>query len=188
MNIDKAIKNYKNCKSFKDKKPDWRDIITAIDATRYAPTAGDLFTLKFVVVDNPEKIQAITDCTQQAFVSQAHYLVVVCSDPKRLYNSYGKELGNTCNKHQTGAAIQNFLLKLEELGLATCWIKLFHEEGVKRVLFIPDNITVEAIFPIGYEYKKPRTREAKIDLDPILFFNKYKNKKMNPPRKNIEGY
>lgn len=189
MNIDKAIKNYRNCKSFKDEVPDWRDIIEAIDTMRYAPTAGNLFTLRFVMVDDPEKIQGITDCTQQPFVNQAHYLVVVCSDPRRLYHVYGKELGISCNKHQTGAAIQNFLLKLEDLGLSTCWIKLFHEDGVKRILKIPDHISVEAIFPIGYEFRKSKSREAKVDIDRILYFNKYKTKKMNPPnKKKVEGY
>jgi hypothetical protein len=48
-------------------------------------------------------------------------------------------------------------------------------------LKIPDNVNVEAIFPIGYEYEKPRTRHAKIDLDRILYFNSYGDKKMKRP-------
>ena len=49
---------------------------------------------------------------------------------------------------------------------------------VKQALKIPDDINVEAMFPIGYEFEKPRTRKAKIDIDRILYFNKYGNKKM----------
>ena len=79
-----------------------------------------------------------------------------------------------------GAAIQNFLLKIEEAGLATCWIGHFVEEQVKDELKIPDDVTVEALFPIGYEFTKPR-RKSKIDLDRILYFNSYQNKKMKNP-------
>ncbi len=181
MELNKAIQNRHSVRKFKTKKPDWRNIIECIDAARYAPTAGDNYTLKFILVDDKEKIQKLADSSQQNFISQAQYIVVVCSDTSRTTNAYEK--GKIFCRQQAGAAIQNFLLKIQEKGLATCWIGAFVESLVKEELKIPANIQVEALFPIGYEFEKPRTRRAKIDLDNILYFNKYKNKKMKNPKK-----
>ena len=181
MDLDKAIKERRSARKFKSKKPDWRDIIEAIDSMRYAPMAGNLFTLKFILIDDKEKIQKIADCCQQNFIAQAHYIVIVCSDPKMLINAYENK-GEIYCRQQAGAAIQNFLLKIEEKKLATCWVGYFEENMVKRELKIPAGINVEAVFPIGYEQGKTLKRR-KIELDACLFFNEYKNKHMKKPGK-----
>ena len=182
MELDKAIKSRASVRKFKSKKPDWRTIIECIDAARFAPMAGGNYSLKFIVVDDPEKIKNIAESCQQPFVGTAHYLVVACSNPGRTTNAFGKQ-GEVYVKQQAGAAIQNFLLKIEESGLSTCWVEYFVEDQIKRELEIPDEVNVEAVFPIGFEYEKKRTRKAKIDLDRILYFNSYGQTKMNPPKK-----
>jgi len=179
MNLDKAIKSRYSCRKFSSKKPDWRAIIEAIDTSRYAPMAGGNFSLKFILVDDKEKIQKIAKASQQDFISQAHYVVVACSNVGRTLNAYGEQ-GKVYARQQAGAAIENFLLKIQELGLATCWIGYFAENQIKSILGIPKDIYVEAIFPIGFEFEKPRTRKEPIDLDNILYFNKYKEKRMKP--------
>jgi len=182
MDLDKAIKSRSSVKKFNSKKPDWRAIIECIDAARFAPMAGGNYSVKFILVDNPETISNIADCTQQSFCGTAQYIVVVCSDPTRTTNAYGKP-GETYVRQQAGAAIENFLLKIEESGLATCWIGYFSEDLVKRALHIPDHVQVEAVFPIGFEYEKRKTKKAPIDMDSILYFNKYGEKRMKPLKK-----
>jgi nitroreductase len=81
-------------------------------------------------------------------------------------------------KQQAGAAIQNFLLKITEARLATCWVGHFVDEEIKSILTIPKDIQVEALFPIGYPLRKPEEKRI-IELDNVLYFNKYGNKKMN---------
>jgi len=185
MELDKSIRNRRSVKKFKNNKPDWRDILDCIDSMRYVPMAGDNFTLKFVLVDDKEKIEKLAEAAQQDFITQTQYVLVVCSNPSRTINSYGKR-GEMYCKQQAGAAIQTFLLKITDAGLATCWIGHFIEEQVKRILRIPENINVEAMLPIGYEFKKPVTRKIKSDLDNSLYFNTYKNTQMKEVRK-IDG-
>ena len=71
------------------------------------------------------------------------------------------------------------LLKITDLGLASCWIGAFYDEAVKRILGIPEEIEVEAIIPIS---KKPVfARESKrknIDLKEIIHFDRYGQKIM----------
>jgi len=182
MELDKAIKSRKSIRKFKIKKPNWRDIIECIDAMRYAPAAGNNCTLKIILVDDKNKISQIGDACQQNFVSQADYVVVVCSNKERLVNAYEKS-GEKFNKQQTGAAIENFLLKIEEKKLATCWVGYFVENQIKQILKIPENTEVEAILPVGFEKEKSYTKRAKTDLDNILYFNEFKNKRMKPLRR-----
>lgn len=177
MELDKAIQKRHSVRKFKDKKPNWRMIIECINAARFAPMAGGNYTLKFILVDDEEKIDEIAEACQQQFISQAKFVLVAFSNPSRPTSLYEKS-GEIYMRQQAGAAIQNFLLKITEAGLATCWVGHFVEEQIKRLLRIPDGSNVEAVFPIGYELEKPRTRKAKIDLDRILYFNYYDNKKM----------
>lgn len=180
MDFDKVIESRKSVRKFSTKKPDWRDIIECINAARYAPMAGNNYTLKFIIVNNKEKIKKIADCCQQPFVGTTDYVVVACTDSKRTKNAYGQFAEKFC-RQQAGAAIQNFLLKIVEKGLASCMVGYFAEDIIKNELKIPENITIEAILPIGYESKAKggkTKKRLKIDINRILYFNKYGNKKM----------
>ncbi len=176
MGVERLIKARRSIRKFKSSKPDWREIIECIDSTRYAPMAGNNFSLKFILVDDENKIQKLAEAAQQDFVKDAQYVVVVCTTPGRTETAYG-DRGKIYLKQQAGAAIQNFLLKLTECKLATCWVGHFVDEQVKEALNIPKEIEVEAMFPIGYAYEKPKEKRY-IDLDAVLYFNKYGNKRM----------
>ena len=127
MEIDEAIKSRKSVRDFKNKKPDWRRIIEAIDSARSSPCAAGNFTLKFLIVEDKEKIQKIADAAEQSFIATANYLVVVYSDPSRLTNLF-KERGKIYSRQQAGAAIENFWLSLIDkeyprAGLVTLMMK-----------------------------------------------------------------
>ena len=179
MELNKAMQSRKSVKKFSKKKPDWRKIIEAIDSVRYSPMAGNLFSLKFIIVSDKEKIRQLSKSSEQEFVADAQYVVVVCSNPSRTLNAYGERSENYL-KQQAGAGIQNFLLKLEDFGLVTCWIGHFVDEKVKNILKIPKDINVEAFFPIGYESGIAKTKsKRKIELDRILYFEEYGKNRWN---------
>lgn len=179
MDLKKVIEKRHSTHKFSSKKPDWRDIIEAIDYSRFAPMAGNIYNIRWIIIEDKEKIEKIAQAAQQDFISSAQYVVIACSDSKMTVNAY-KERGEKYTRQQAGAAIQNFLLGLEERGLSTCWIGHFLDRQIYSLLSIPKNIEIEAIFPIGYDYSKPK-QKIKIDLDRILFFHKWKNKKMRSP-------
>ncbi|HQJ57987.1 MAG TPA: nitroreductase family protein [Candidatus Pacearchaeota archaeon] len=181
MGVERLIKARRSIRKFKSSKPDWREIIECIDSTRYAPMAGNNFSLKFILVEDGEKIQKLAEAAQQNFITKAKYVIVVCTTPGRTETAYG-ERGSKYLKQQAGAAIQNLLLKLTECKLATCWVGHFVDEQVKDILDIPDEIDVEAMFPIGYPYEKPKEKRY-IELDSILYFNRYDNKRMEEESK-----
>ena len=182
IDLNQALQLRKSVRRYTNKKPDWRVILECIDCARFAPMAGNIFTLKFLIVDDKEKIIKLAQAAQQEFFSQVGYVVVVCSDIKNITNAYGKR-AEKYSKQQAGAAIQNFLLKIQEKGLASCWVGHFSEDIVKQILRIPDEIVVEAILPVGFEHPRKSRRTRKLPLENILFFNEYDNSRMKPLKK-----
>lgn len=181
MNLDKAIKTRRSIRKFKNKKPDWRTVIECIDSMRYAPMAGGVFSLKFILVSDLDKIDRIAQYCQQPFVRTAEYLVVVCSKPRSTINSYGNR-GKIYIRQQAGAAIQNFLLKIHEKGLASCWVGSFVERLIKNELKIPADVHIEAILPVGYSKEKPKEKQ-RVNIDGCLYFEEYENKQMKSHKK-----
>jgi nitroreductase len=181
MDIDHIIKERHCARKFKTtKKPDYRDIISAIEAASIAPLAGNIYAVKYILVQDKEKIKALAIAAQQDFIKDVDYVLVVCSDKKELVRSYYHR-GEIYSRQEAGAAIENLFLKITDLGLATCWVGAFSDETVKRILKIPDEIDVEAMMPIGYELGKGK-QQTKPNLDNVLFFDEWKNKFMKPRR------
>ena len=174
MEFDEVVKKRRSVRKFRSKKPDWRVIIDAVESARKAPLAGNLASVKFILVDDVEVIAELAEASQQDFIAQCSYVVVVVSDKVDVTRSY-YERGERYARQQAGAAIEQFLLKITDLGLASCWIGAFVDEQVKRALKIPEDVDVEAILPIGYEYFKGKQKK-KPNLDRILYFNKWKHK------------
>jgi nitroreductase len=181
MELDKAIKQRHCVRKFSKKKPDWRMIVEAIDSAHLAPLAGNVETLKFLITGEQDTIDKVAKAAGQDFISQAKFVVVVCSKEERAVTGYG-ERARVYARQQAGAAIENFLLKIEELGLAACWVGAFHEPDVKRIFRIPDDIVVEAILPIGFADEKSK-QKPKPELSSMVYWDRWMNKYMYREKK-----
>jgi len=179
MNLRSAIEGRADVRRFDLKAPSWRKIVRAMDAARFAPSAGNHFAVRFILVSDDAVISELAAASQQSFVGKAKSVVVVVSDDAGLVRSYGKRGYRYCSQH-AGAVIENFLLALEAEKLVTSWVWHFVEDQVKRVLDVPDNVKVEAIFPIGIKPKIVKAENKGVRLENILFFGKYGEKKMVP--------
>jgi nitroreductase len=187
MQLADAIKKRKSVRKFSANAPDWRKVINIIDSARWAPMAGNRQTIKFILVDDENKIRKIQDAAQQDFVGQVRYLIVAVSDYEYLRKMY-PEWAEIYGRQQAGAAIQNMLLTITDMGMASCWVGWFDEPGVKNALDIPEDKVVEAILPIGFETKIHSSRQKKQDIENFLFFNKYGNRNKEARSKvSIEG-
>jgi len=179
MDLKEAIKTRQSIKKFSDKKADWRKIVQAIDSARYAPMAGNNFSLRFVLVSEEDKIKKIKAACQQDFVNTP-FVLVVASDHGKVEGLYD-DRGAGFASQQSGAAIENILLTLVDRCLDACWVGYYVEDQIRAAVGIPDKWTVEAIIPIGLRSKAHSHKKSlKPELDNVLYFDKWKNKTMNP--------
>lgn len=192
MELKDAIERRKSVRKFSSKKPDWRNILEAINSAKYAPMAGGIFPLKFMLIDDKKLIEEIARWSEQEFINQVKYVVAVVSDSGMVSNPFPKK-GKIFSHQESGAAIQNFLLSLEEFELSTCWIGHFNEEKIKKILKITEDYTIEAIFPIGYSDEKLiNKKKQNHDMYNFLYFNEWENYRMKKVEKiearSPEGY
>ncbi len=185
MEFDRVVSSRHSTRKFQETNiPHYSKIIECIKSAASAPLAGNLPVIKYIVILDKKTIRELSIAAQQDFIAQAGYVIAICTD-KKLLEKYYYERAEKYARQQAGAVIENFLLKVADLKLASCWIGAFDDDSVKRILKIPDEIDIEALLPVGYDM--PDFRQKKEDkepkLDNLVFFNKYGEAHMTPIKK-----
>jgi len=176
MNINTAIKKRASIREYSQRRVSYNKLIEVIEAGNCAPSPGNLPIARFIVVEDKEKIYQITKATQQAFVSDAQFLIIICSKSKKTKIMYD-DRSERYVKHHIGAVVENMLLKITDLGLVSCWVEAFSDLTVRNTLKIPEDVDIEVILPIAYPSGLSREKQKnKPTLNTRIFFDKYGNK------------
>jgi len=183
MNLNEVIKKRRSIRQFKSKKVHWEKILEAIDTSSKISLAGNINNLKFIIIEKQKTKNELAKNCQQYWIADAPIIIAVCSDETKLERMY-HERGKIYSRQQVGAAIQNLILKLTELGLSTCWVGAYADELIKQILEIPEYINLEAILPIGYPKGKTKLIK-KTPLENLLNWGKWGEKK-KPTNKKPE--
>ena len=145
------IKERRSIRSFSAKPVRREDILTLLEAARWAPTAGNVQPWHFfVVLDDTIKKSIARAALSQDFIAQAPVVVVVTTNLKEARANYGARGDELYCLQDTAAAAQNILLTACSLNLASCWVGAFDEEQVGYILGIERHLRPVAIIPIGY--------------------------------------
>lgn len=157
MELGEAIRNRRSIRTYKAKPVEEEKINKILEAARWAPSAGNLRSIEYVVVRDEKTRKKLADASYgQEHVSDAPANIVVCCNFSKIshYGSHGKYLYSI---QESGACIQNLMLKAHELGLGTCWIGAFDEAKVRRVVGVPANAKPVAIITVGYAGEKQKS-------------------------------
>ncbi|MBP7708648.1 nitroreductase family protein [Candidatus Pacearchaeota archaeon] len=184
MELSKAILSRKSTKRFSGKKVNLKKIIRVLDNIRQNPCAGNMFNLKFIIIQSEETIDKISIAAQQDFIKHAGAVIAVVSDREKIKKMYDyNDKGFAAQ--QAGAAIQTILLNLTEAEIANCWIGFF-DDGLMAEALGTKSQTVEAVIALGEPTKsneEKNTDKPRPDLENIVFFEKYGNKKLEKETK-----
>lgn len=131
---------------YKDKAIEADKLAMIIEAGMIAPTAKNSQPQKIYVVQDPEKLEALTDVTR--FTYGAPCVMVFAYDNAKACR-LGMRPGYNFGEMDTTIVQTHMMLQAAELGLGTCWVGAF-EPRVEEVLGIEDDITVVALMPLGY--------------------------------------
>jgi len=185
MNLNSAIKKRASIRDYSLKEVKYDKIIDILEAGNLAPSPGNLSLISFIIIDDPEIIYEISQACQQNFIAQAQIVIAVISDSKSAKKLYYERAEKYVRQH-SGAVIENMLLKITDVGLASSWVGAFSEITLKRILKIPDdeNLIIEAILPLGYPSNIKTTKQKpKIHLGRVVFFEEWKNQYKKSPAK-----
>lgn len=185
MQLSDTIKSRVSTKKFYGKNANWKKIIRAIDLAKYTPMAGNMFSLKVVIVQDSDTMKEIVGATQQDFLSGASAFLLIVSDRKKVEKMYDYNKKGFAQQ-QAGAFIQNLLLALTEQKIDNCWIGMFDDRIVKRATNISDDVDVEAIIAVGKASTIKQSKREKPDLETIVYFEKW-GEKMMAPESRVRG-
>jgi nitroreductase len=177
MDLMKAIFERRSVRKFISKPVEEEKVAKILDAARWAPSIGNLQEWQFIVVrDAGRKLQLSEAALGQYWIARASVVIVVLTKNERVNRTYGKR-GDIYVKYDAAAAIQNMLLAAHSMGLGSCWVSVFDEVAIKRILDIPENIEVHALVPIGYPAEKPLPPH-RIGIEYMTYIEQY-GKKQN---------
>lgn len=132
------------------------------------------------MVDDPELKNAVARrtfgrlLTFNRFALEAPVLVLVVAESPKLTARIGAAV-----KHRQfslidiGIAAEHFCLQAKEEGLGTCMLGWFDEQGVKKLLNIPDRKRIHLAITLGYpktEELRPKKRKG---VNQIRSYNRY---------------
>ena len=147
MEVIDAIKTRKSIRAYLDKPVEEEKLDLLMQAARLAPSASNRQEWRFVIVRDAEtRKKLIPAAGNQAFVGQAPVVLAACAET----DGHLMTCGQACYPIDVAIALDHITLRAVELGLGTCWIGHFHEQEVKKILNIPDEIRVVELMPVGY--------------------------------------
>ena len=141
------------------------DLRKILDAGRRAPSGYNRQPLRLIVIRDPETIAVLGKC--QSGVADVSTIIAVVGDPAA--SEFWVE--------DVAAAVENMLLAITSLGLASVWVEgtqLRHEDEFKELLGVPEELRLLVLLPVGKE-GEPGRQPDKVTLDEFVFAEKYGN-------------
>jgi len=173
MDIFEAISDRRSIRKFIDKPVEDDKIAKILDAAIWAPSIGNLQERQFIVVrDSGIRIQLAEAALGQYWMASASVIIVVLTEKDRIVRTYGQRGEDLYVKQDAAAAVENMLLAAHALGLGACWVSVFDDAAVKRILKIPDELEIHALIPIGYPAENPFPPHRR-NVRFVTYFEKY---------------
>lgn len=158
-------------------------IEACIDATRYAPTACNRQSWKFIIAEGILKDRLVDKAlggvvVPNRWVKTAPVIAVIAMDLDAVVHRMAGGI-KKIRYHMVDAGIagEHFVLQATELGLGTCWIGWFNKRAVKRILDLPAGWDVPAMIALGFPDEEPGEKKRR-EIGKVAFRGGHHNRDM----------
>ncbi len=160
-------------------------IETCIDAARYAPTACNRQSWKFIIAEGTVKDRLVDEAlggivVPNRWARTAPVIAVIAMDLDAVVHRIAGGI-KKIHYHMIDAGIagEHFVLQATELGLGTCWIGWFDKRAVKRILELPAGWDVPAMIAVGFPDEEPGGKKRR-EIGEIAVRRKTYNRNNKP--------
>jgi len=177
MNFSELIKHRQSNRAYENKAVEREKIEQCLEAGRLAPSANNSQGWTFVVVDDDDLKNAITDTCGGIYgnkwAKQAPIIIALVAEKPILMSRMGSKLRKIdFSSLDLGIVAAHICLQAADIGLGTCMIEGFNEKTVKSVLNIPENKKIALLITLGYPADSQRNKKRK-EFTEVVKFNKY---------------
>lgn len=160
-----SIYKRRSIRSYNDKNIDDDILISLVKAGMNAPSAKNLRTSEFIIIDEKKVLNELSIISPNYFMlSKCNKAVVVIG--KKTSDFFQQDLA---------ASTQNILLEATNFYISSCWMGVYPktdlEESVKKVLNVSSDYVVLSIISLGYSDKEKEENDF-FDKNKI-YFNKF---------------
>lgn len=149
MDVTSAIKSRRSVRSYTSQEINDEVLKTLLEAARLAPSGGNRQSWKFIAVRNPRMIRNIK-MFSEGLSGNPTLVIGICSTAS-----------NSITFMDIAMASENIMLQCVELGLGSCAIASFNQEAVKKLLGVPEEVSLPLLLSIGYPAGEQRVRPKK---------------------------
>lgn len=180
MDVFECIRARRSIRKYKDKPVEWDKIVNILEAGKFAPSAGNLQDVQFLVVKDDEKRKQIAEASlQQRWMEKAPVHIVICSEPEKYKRFYGVRGERLYNIQGCAAAVENMLLAAHSLGLGACWVGAFDDDALRRIPNVPEHVMIHAVITIGYADEIPEMPQ-KNRIENVVYLENWGQRKKIP--------
>ena len=153
------IFNRKSVREFTDEKVSHDDLETIIKAAMSAPSALNLQPWEFIVFDEEETLEFMTDLHEYSgMFKSATAGILVCGNMEKTIRDYEELWIQDCS-----ASTQNILLAIEALNLGGVWLGIYPiKERCQKLtdyFGLPENIIPFSVIALGHYSKNVESKD-----------------------------
>ncbi|MGA2791405.1 MAG: nitroreductase family protein [Candidatus Bathyarchaeia archaeon] len=163
MDTFTCIRTRREIREYLDKPIPDDSLQRILEAGRLAPSSKNSQPWHFIAIKNKDTLRKISALTPTgAHIAKAPLAIAILMESAKL-----PEIDGT-------RAIQNMVLAAWELGIGSCWVTNFYDDGVKDLLSAPQRMKLVTVMPFGYpaEPKTNRKKNRK-PLQEIVHYEKF---------------
>lgn len=166
------LKTRRSIRKYRQEKVEKEKVDAMLKGALMAPTSRNRRSWEFIVVEDKEKIEKLSECRESGsqLLAGAPLAVVVA-------------IGESYDVWIEDASIAAVIMQLtaHSLGLGTCWVQvrgrqysgdISSADYIKKILEIPESTEVECIIAIGY----PNEEKASHNENSLLYNKIHKEK------------
>ncbi len=181
ISFSDLIRKRRSTREFdRTKKISRKNLISCAEAGRMAPSACNSQPWKFIIIDSPDKIEAIRKdvisgpYNMNRFAGNATAFIAVCASKTKLPAWLGSKLkGTDYRSIDIGGACQYITLQAEDIGISSCILGWFNERKLKKILKVPFSVKIELLIALGYTRGTGSYEKIRKDPDIVTSFNQY---------------
>ncbi|MDD2573698.1 MAG: nitroreductase family protein [Bacillota bacterium] len=172
MTLDELIVSRRSVRQYNEKKVERDKIESLVNAAIWAPTAGNLQLLHFVVVRDKGVIEKVK-LFSPGMPKTAPCVIAICADLEEA-RLRGGEFAEKNTPVDSAFAAQNILLKAHQIRLGACVVKSYNKKSIGRILKLPGAMMVLMLITVGYYDKRPKA-PARKSLSEVLHYENWES-------------
>ncbi len=149
MDTFTCIRKRREIRDYFDKSIPDESLQQILEAGRLSPSSKNSQPWHFIVIRDRTTLKKISELTPTgAHIARAALAIAILMDAAKLPEIDGAR------------AVQNMVLVGWEMGIGSCWVTNFYEDGVKDLLGAPQRMKLVTVMPFGYP-TEPKTKRKK---------------------------